>query len=103
MNDDESDLNMMAVAVLMNFDHDDLEEKAAVLEHDAGLPHDRANRTALYQAMKRRDRRMSWRLTNDLFEWADQAVELERRCGWQRAQTIGWLMSRLAEGVNARV
>lgn len=90
-----SDLNLIASAILLRFDFDDIEDVASELEFKGGMTHDAANRESLRRAMKGRNKRYSKRLANDFFDLAGQAFENEQERGWRRSETWDWILKRL--------
>ncbi len=84
----ESDGELRAVCVLLNLNLETMEEKAARLEFDEGIPRVRANRLAVTLALQERDPDISDRAVKWLLETAPVILEVEAGNGWDRTRSL---------------
>lgn len=84
----ESDRSLSAACELTGLDHESTEERAGILQYDAGASRTSANKQAVAMALRERDPDMPALAIRWLFDNAAAVLDLERKKDWSREKTV---------------
>lgn len=84
----DTECNLMACCILLGLDYESIVERAAILEHDAGMPRTTATMRAIWYALQERRPGISEYMAGCIFDFAAPMLEQEQKNGWSRTETI---------------